>query len=474
MYEQAIKNKRRMPLYFRVGMAVFLLFAFSVGVVGYFAEVKQQHVVYNYNLKFAERILHYFAASSKIPLLADDTLRLSSVVKDTAAIEGISSAFIVDRNNSIQAHSNHELQGQQFTPFAGRIIVASDKSIRIVDYVDSSGQRMVDLSTAVIYNEKSLAMVHLVMQRSFAEQAILALQKSILQAVLVPALCVLLVLFCAAFWYLHKREQQIRRFIEATRQFAMGNLQHRIKNIGNNELGDLGLSLHAMSEKLSAQQGRAKAQLEQYMKFTSMNKILENPVSQGEAYAVRRQVAVVFVGVKGFGSYAGTEKPEEVVLSLNKYISIVTRVISKHGGYVDKIIGDAVVSIFGVSLYRENHTSRAVSAAIDLQQALSFGDAQESRLLSNVCVGVSSGIVLSGNIGSHSKVEYSSIGESIKEAYWLIGMGNPGDIILGEGIYEQLQDKVRVEPLPVQKAPGTTDTIKSYRFLALKEGKYSA
>ena len=458
-----------MPLWSRVALLVFLLVMFSVGAVGYFAVVKQQHVFYNYSLKSAERILHYFAASSKIPLLADDTLRLSSVVKETASIEGVSHAFVVSRDKSIQAHSRHELQGKPFISFDGQTIAASDADVSIVEYVDDYGRMMVDLSTAVVYNDKRLAMVHLAMQRSFIDQDIWAVQKALMQAAMLPALCVLFVLFCGFFWYWRGNEQQIKRLIEASRQFAMGNLQHRIHGIGNNELSDLGMSLHAMAEKLSVQHDRTRAQLEQYMKFTSMNQILENPVSKGESYAVRRQVAVVFVGVKGFGSFAGTEKPEDVVVSLNKYISIVTRVISKHGGYVDKVIGDAVVSIFGVSLYRENHTARALRAAIDLQQELSSGDAHESKLLSNVCVGISSGIVLSGNIGSHSKVEYTSIGESIKEAYWLIGMGNPGDIILGEGICTQLQGRIRVQALPAQKRPGETDALKSYRFIALQQ-----
>ena len=102
---------------------------------------------------------------------------------------------------------------------------------------------------------------------------------------------------------------------------------------------------------------------------------------------------------------------------------------------------------------------------------MSLGSKEESQLLSNVCIGISSGVVLSGNIGSHSKVEYSSIGESIKEAYCLIGLGQPGDIILGEGVYSQMKDLVEVEPLPVQKSIGTGEAIKSYRFLQLAKKK---
>jgi adenylate cyclase len=202
-----------------------------------------------------------------------------------------------------------------------------------------------------------------------------------------------------------------------------------------------------------------------------LDRLLENPISQEESYAFRHPVAVLFASIKDFGSYAGTEQPGNIVKALNRYISIVTRIISIHGGYVDKMIGDSVVGIFGVSLYRENHTSRAIRAALDLQEALSLGNEKESRLLSNVCVGISSGVVLSGNIGSYSKVEYSSIGESIKEAYWLSNLGHPGEIILGEDVYSSIKDSVMAEELPPQNVLGGTEIIKSYRLLSLTGGE---
>ncbi|MEA3548050.1 MAG: adenylate/guanylate cyclase domain-containing protein [Thermodesulfobacteriota bacterium] len=467
MQNGQLKKHRRLPLFFRVSIAVFLLFCLSGSITLSVITAQQQRILFAENLKSAELILGYFASSAKIPLLVDDTLRLNGVVQDAGGMDGIVYAFILDRDRNIQAYSDGVASGTKFIPPAKGTRISENKDVVIVQYADSTGLRILDLSRPVLYHGKSLGSVHLGLSLQAVQGSVTQARDSLLRALFVPGICILVVLICLVVLFTLRRRKRLSGLIHAAREYGKGNLSHEIKNIENNELGDLAQALNRMAEKLSVSQVHTRMQLEQLLKRSSLDRILESPLSGSSAHAVRRQVVILFAGVKGFGSYATTEKPEEVVLSLNKYISVVTNVISEHGGYVDKIIGDAVVGIFGVSLYRENHTDRAIQAAMDIQESLSLGSKEESQLLSNVCIGISSGIVLSGNIGSHSKVEYSSIGESIKEAYCLIGLGQPGDIILGEGVFSQMKDLVEVEPLPVQKSIATGEAIKSYRFLQL-------
>ncbi|MCJ7601038.1 MAG: adenylate/guanylate cyclase domain-containing protein [Desulfobulbaceae bacterium] len=465
---EKLKKHLRQPLFFRLSIAILLLFSLSIGLPVSFMMVKQRDVLFAEILKSAEAVVGYFAASAKVPLLADDTLRLNAVARDAAGLDGVVYAFVVDRNRIIQAHSMQEMLGREYTSFANEVVVRKNKESVIVQYQDNEGRQIFDLSRTVFYNDKPLGVVHFGIALDFISRSVSSRQTSVLLALLAPCLFILAALYGLAFFFAQRIRAGIAALIDAASEYGKGNLRHRIDKIDNDELGDVALALKKMAENLLAR-GNNHVQLENYLKFSSVDRILEGPVSKGEAYAVRRQVAVLFAGVKGFGSYAGTAKPEDVVTALNKYIEIVTRIISKHGGYVDKIIGDAVVGIFGVSLYREEHTARALRAAVELQETLSAGSERESRLLSNVCVGISAGIVLSGNIGSHSKVEYSSIGESIKEAYWLIGQGEPGEIILAEGIYNQIKGQVIVEQLDSQQVIGSSEAIKTYRFLNLQD-----
>lgn len=468
MQNEQVNKHLRQPVIYRLSIAVLLLFFLSIGMPVSFMMAKQKDVLFAEALKSATAAAGFFAASAKVPLLADDTLRLNAVARDAAGLDGVVYALVIDRNQTIQAHSAQEMFGRQYAPPANQAVVRESSEGAIARFQDDEGRQIVDLSRTVFYNDKPLGVVHLGLSLDFINGRVSSQQTAMLPALLLPSLLVLAGLFTLAYLYMQRWRAGAAALVQAAAEYGRGNLGYRIDKVGEDELGDVAVALHGMAENLQAR-GNSQVQLENYLKFSSVDRILEGPVSKGEAYAVRRQVAVLFAGVKGFGSYAGTAKPEDVVTALNRYIEIVTRIISKHDGYVDKIIGDAVVGIFGVSLYREEHTARAMRAAVELQHTLAEGSERGSRLLSNVCVGISAGIVLSGNIGSHSKIEYSSIGESIKEAFWLISLGEPGEIILAEGIYSQIKDLVLVEQLEPLQVIGCSEAIKTYRFLNLKD-----
>lgn len=460
----------RLPLFLRVSIVVFLLGGLLFGVGGRFFWEQHKNALLKENKRSAEHILDFLASSAKISILTDDTLRLSSVVRFAVDLEGIVYASVLDRNQVVQAHSGQDgFEAKSSLVESGDVLNKKNGAV-MVQYTHQPAGQVYDLSRVIIYNEKPLGTVHVGLSAKFIEESFDAALSSLLQSFWGLGFSIILLLLFIASFYTLRVKGRTSRLIRAIDEYGQGNLQYRIEEIGNNESGDVARALHHMSQRLVSQEP-SQAKLEQYLKFSSLDRILESPISQVESYAFRRQVVVLFASVKGFGSYAGTEKPANIVKALNQYISIVTKVISIHGGYVDKVIGDAVVGIFGVSLYRENHTARAIRAALDLQKALSEGNKNESRLLSNVCVGLSSGIVLSGNIGSYSKIEYSSIGESIKEAYWLSNIGEPGEIILGEEIHNLMKDNVMAESLPPQKVFGGGDAIKSYRLLSLTEKK---
>ena len=462
------KKTLRLPLFLRATLVVFLLVGPLFGVLGGFFWDQHKNDLFAERLRSAEQILIFLSANVKIPLLTDDILRLSSIVGDVSGLEGIVYCTVLDRNQQVLADSGQDdFEESRSLLESGDVLINQNDTV-IVQYAHPLVGQVKDLSRVVLYHGKPLGTVHLGLSGEFINAELDKTWSSQLQLFWGLGLSLtLLFLFIVSFYTLRVK-RRTSSLIRAIDEYGDGNPQFRIEKIGNDESGDVVRALHHMSQKLASREP-SQANLEQYLKFSSLDRILESPISQVETYAFRRQVAVLFASIKGFGSYAGTEQPENIVKALNKYISIVTKVISKHGGYVDKVIGDSVVGIFGVSLYRESHTARAIRAAIDLQKALSEGSQNESRLLSNVCVGISSGIVLSGNIGSYSKIEYSSIGESIKEAYWLSNLGHPGEIILGEEIHSLMKDDVQAESLPPQNVLGGADELKCYRLLSLTE-----
>jgi adenylate cyclase len=468
-----LHEKIRPPLAIRLSGILLLLFILGLALPVASLLLKQRHILSAATLDAVEAMAGYLATGAAVPLLAEDTLRLHAAARDAAAAEGAVYAFIVDRNRIIRAHSAGEGEaavGREFTSFAGAVVVSDSKNGMVVRYVDAAGRQIFDVARSVIAQDKTLGVVHLGLEGDFIRHRVQAGQLSLLVWFFAACLPAAAAFVCLGALASRRIRARTAALVDAAVAYGNGNLRHPPVPIKNDELGDVGRALHDMAQKLEAICSN-QMQLENYLKFPALNRILEGPQIKGEEYAVRRQVAVLFAGVKDFGAAAEAAHPEDIVVALNRYISIVTGIIGRHGGYVDKIIGDAVVGIFGVSLYHEEHTTRALRAAVELQQALAAaGDGEgKNELLDNVCIGVSAGIVLSGNIGSHSRVEYSSIGESIKEAYSLISLGRPGEIMLGEGVYLRMQELVQAEPLAPQQVIGAEEPLRTYRFLHLRE-----
>ena len=445
---------------------MLLLFFVAVGIPAAFVTLKQQKLLFAETLRSIETLAGYVATGVEVPLLAEDTLRLNAAARDAAAADGVEYVFILDNNRVIRAHTAQMPVSREFTSFAGGTVVRDSREGLIVQYADDAGRRIYDLARPVVSQDKTIGVVHVGVSGDFIRHRVRAGQISLLLWFLVPCLLVAAALVCLAVLGGRRIRTRTAALVEAALAYGNGDLQHTIDRTENDELGDVGLALNSMAERLGTF-CNDQPQLENYLKFPALHRMLEGPLVKGEEYAVRRQVAVLIAGIRDYGPDGGTGKPEDIVVALNRYIGIATDIIGRHGGYVDKIIGDAVVGIFGVSLYREDHTVRALRAAVELRQTLAAAGQDKQELPANVCIGLSAGVVLSGNIGSHSRVEYGSVGESIKEAYSLITLGRPGEIMLGEGIYSRLQDFVRVEPLEPQQIIGAAEPLKNYRFLSL-------
>ena len=136
-----------------------------------------------------------------------------------------------------------------------------------------------------------------------------------------------------------------------------------------------------------------------------------------------------------------------------------------HGGYVDKFIGDAVLAVFGVPVYHDDHMARAVKAAVEMRQSFNRANVAGNLLLGSIGISINSGIVVSGNIGSQVKMEYTVIGDSVNVASRLNNLAKSGEIVVSKNIYEHLKQKLQVKPLPPQKIKGKSDLVESFVIL---------
>lgn len=185
-----------------------------------------------------------------------------------------------------------------------------------------------------------------------------------------------------------------------------------------------------------------------------------------------RNIAVLFVDIRGFTPMSESLEPEQVVDILNSYLNLTTNSIFKNGGTLDKFIGDATMAVFNAPFDLDDYIYRAVRTAWDI---VSGGNAIESKFLEkygksvSFGVGVNCGPAVVGNIGCDFRMDYTAIGDTVNTAARLEANAKRGQVLISEYVYEQVKDRVSVEPIGEIPLKGKSKGVFVYSLTALKE-----
>ncbi len=178
-----------------------------------------------------------------------------------------------------------------------------------------------------------------------------------------------------------------------------------------------------------------------------------NEISKGGKYEIKlggenRNIAVLFVDIRGFTPLSESMEPEQVVDILNGYLALTTQSIFRHGGTLDKFIGDATMAVFNAPFDTDDYVYKAVLAAWDIVQG---GNRIEKEYLERYGkhvgfgVGINCGPAVVGNIGCDFRMDYTAIGDTVNTAARLEANAPRGTVYISEYVYEKVKDRIKVE-----------------------------
>ena len=184
-------------------------------------------------------------------------------------------------------------------------------------------------------------------------------------------------------------------------------------------------------------------------------------------------VTVLFSDIRSFTSISESMDPRALLDFLNEYFSGMVESVLAHHGVVDKFIGDAIMAVFGAPVPDPDDALNAVKAALQMRERLVLINADfKARGLPQIRTGIGlhSGQVVAGNMGSAERMEYTVIGDAVNLASRLEGMTKEleSDVIMSEDLYKQVEDHVRAEPLKMIKVKGRDREVMVYRLLGLR------
>ena len=185
----------------------------------------------------------------------------------------------------------------------------------------------------------------------------------------------------------------------------------------------------------------------------------------------RKDVTILFSDIRGYTTLTENLGASEVVSLLNKYFETMVEAVFNHEGTLDKFIGDALMAVFGAPLpLTENHALMAVKSALDMRWRLALFN--QPRILTNqplirIGIGISSGEVVSGNIGSQKRMDYTVIGDGVNLSSRLESVTKEYgcDIILSEYTYNLCRDRIWVRELDRIQVKGKNQAVNIYELI---------
>jgi adenylate cyclase len=173
------------------------------------------------------------------------------------------------------------------------------------------------------------------------------------------------------------------------------------------------------------------------------------------------EATVLFCDISGYTELSAELAPSELLELLNAYLPVVADVVFCHEGTLEKYIGDAVLAIWGAPIAHADDPERAVRAAVDMQRAVAALAADLGRPLS-VHIGIDTGRVAAGNVGSSRYLQFATIGEATSLASRICTAAAPGEILVGEATARRLRD-VDLEPLAPVSVKGRAAPLALFR-----------
>lgn len=219
---------------------------------------------------------------------------------------------------------------------------------------------------------------------------------------------------------------------------------------------------------------RMELTLKMYVDSQVVDQISDFTPMELSSVSARRNIAVLFVDIRGFTSMSESLEPEQVVSILNEYFSVVYSSIIAWNGTLDKFIGDAAMAIFNAPNDVDDYVFNAVCAADDIQK--NFEPLREKFMSEygkevHLGIGINSGTAIVGNIGCMGRFDYTAIGDTVNTASRLESKALPGQILISETVYAEVESRVSVDRVGALSLKGKAQTVETYQIITIDKPK---
>lgn len=453
----------------RFKFALLMALVIALFIVGglFLAERNMRRSLVRESIDKGVGVARAVAFNAEDPLLTGDDLYLFSAVKTASRSQGVVYAVIVDEKGKVRAASDMSLVDKAWHWPAG--VGREERGDGYLLRRSSEGGGLLDVEVPIMLvgdQPLRLGSIHLGISQRQVGRAIADLRRQLALFSLLGLAVASAIAYLLASLFV----RPVDALVAGVRAIGEGRLDQEIRTPHNDELGLLTRAFNGMAAKLREKEFVEKT-LERYVSKPLAQEILSHR-HELKLGGEEKDVTILFSDIRGFTALAEGLPPAAVVDLLNEYFARMVQVVGRFEGMVDKFMGDAVLALFGAPMAVGNEAMRAVCCALAMQQAIDKFNRDGEKLGRQplaVGIGINTGPVVAGNVGSALRMEYTVIGDSVNVAARLQALAGPGEILISEETFNRVQGLVLVTACETIQLKGKTTSCKVYRLDGLQQ-----
>lgn len=381
--------------------------------------------------------------------------------------------FVIDSELRYLAHPDRELSDTLSSAADEGILEGIEvgtlrtKFSASAEFVDGDGESRV--GTIVGRGSRGWALVAQVPR----DVAYLPIDK-VRRIVLIAIGVALAVAIVASIWLSQRVTSPLSELSNFAGALARRDFKSRVTIDTSDELALLGEAMSRAAADLQQSEDdirnehAIRADLGRYLPAELVDKVVRREQDM-ELGGERREITVMFADVVAFTPLAGRLPPEQVVQILNELFTIVTEIVFRHEGTVDKFIGDCVMAMWGAPREQPDHADRAVRAAEEIVSWLEIGNVNWKKKFGvsvQIAIGINTGEAVVGNVGSRDRMEYTAIGEAVNLAARLEAIARPQQILISTMTKEKLEDSFEMAEIGERQLAGHPKPLTLYELIS--------
>ena len=456
---------QRVSLVYKLSLLITILVVTCMTLLGSLI-VKQQTRLFESQIdEQGTALARLMAQAAKEPLLATDKLALDVITTGFANNGSVNGTALITLEGHTVSHAGSFHDGKHWTlrNVLHQLIQQAPASA-MWEWPHTKTTRGIQVTSfvqPVVFQGVRAGYAVVTISRAGVESSL----RSAKQAITGATLLIIFLGIAMAFALGKRITDPIEQLVDASHAIGKGDYNIHFKERRQDELGQLMDAFNEMAEGL-LEKSQVKDALSRYLSPGVATEILAN-LNDVELGGKRIEGSVLFADIVGFTQIAENIRPEELVSLLNRYFTLITHACEINSGIVDKYLGDGVMLVFGAPQPHADHCFSAIACAILIQRFIAEENRQreqQGKFPIQFRIGINSGTMLAGNMGSTERMEYTVVGDTVNVASRLCGIANGGQIVVAREVYqnEAIEPRVLAGEYQAIRLRGISQPVTTY------------